>query len=377
MNDTAITSQETSSKDIISELYRHLLWDTEDNIIAVWGYGSLLVPQAEVKGETEKEVKEEEIKISIRERSLRILVDPILSLFKEAPQMADVILVVQDPKTFYKRMKQEGHSDFFPMFPIGSAFFQGLIQNQGAGINYYHIDLPDSGIRTKIGVISESALTEDLENWTHLYVAGRRHKPMREVFARDGRLEASNERNLRSAFLIGLLLLGQKESFTSDDLLRSIIQLSYTNDPRKKGFEAGDKIEKILEAQREVLLDMYRPFFSEALNEEIIQEVEKDLFMLDFPKLCDYMMETVLPESIPFLNFQNDSAREAQEADEAEEGTESEGKIFVHKMVGKVGQRVGEIVNSGAIVQTAKGALTVSFQHQMEYVKAKREKGKK
>jgi len=98
--------------------------------------------------------------------------------------MVDFIVAVDDPKSWHEEnlAKNPGHYSFLRYFGASSI---AKIQDTAAGI-YFHpyiklhdpshgAEKPDS-VSVKYGVISVSALKEDLLNWTSLYSAGRLHK---------------------------------------------------------------------------------------------------------------------------------------------------------------------------------------------------------
>lgn len=62
----------------------------------------------------------------------------------------------------------------------------------------------------KYGVVSMQALLQDLQHWSHLYVAGRLHKPV-AVLASTAEAEAAYQHNLRAALSTALLLLPKPE----------------------------------------------------------------------------------------------------------------------------------------------------------------------
>jgi hypothetical protein len=63
----------------------------------------------------------------------------------------------------------------------------------------------------KYGVVGLSAFMQDLQHWSHLYVAGRLHKPV-ALLASQQEAEAAYHQNLRAALSTALLLLPKPES---------------------------------------------------------------------------------------------------------------------------------------------------------------------
>lgn len=62
----------------------------------------------------------------------------------------------------------------------------------------------------KYGVIGMPAFLQDLQHWSHLYVAGRLHKPV-AVLATQPDARAAYQQNLCAALSTALLLLPQPE----------------------------------------------------------------------------------------------------------------------------------------------------------------------
>ncbi len=62
----------------------------------------------------------------------------------------------------------------------------------------------------KYGVVGMQALLQDLQHWSHLYVAGRLHKPV-AVLASTPEAGAAYQQNLRAALSTALLLLPKPE----------------------------------------------------------------------------------------------------------------------------------------------------------------------
>lgn len=63
----------------------------------------------------------------------------------------------------------------------------------------------------KYGVVGMPAFQQDLQHWSHLYVAGRLHKPV-AVLTTQPDAEAAYRDNLRAALSTALLLLPKPES---------------------------------------------------------------------------------------------------------------------------------------------------------------------
>lgn len=130
------------------------------------------------------------------------------------------------------------------------------------------IPLPN-GERIKYGVISTEDLLDDLLNWTHLYVAGRLHKPV-EVLQSPGADSISMAllKNRKSA--VHVALLRQPEAFSPFELFYAIANLSYSGDFRMMFGEKKDKVRNIVTPQLNEFYDCYRPVLLQLEQEGFI-----------------------------------------------------------------------------------------------------------
>lgn len=78
----------------------------------------------------------------------------------------------------------------------------------------------------KYGVISTKSLETDLLEWKHIYIAGRLHKPVVDLFQpKHPNLKESIKKNRQTALRTALL---QRGRFMSKfDLFHSIAEISY------------------------------------------------------------------------------------------------------------------------------------------------------
>ncbi|CAM9202160.1 unnamed protein product [Hapterophycus canaliculatus] len=175
--------------------------------------------------------------------------------------MLDLVLAVQDSEAWHKENLERNREHYSGLARlVGPGGVARLQENFGAKL-YYNALVPISttshrGRSMKYGVISMKHLTEDLEDWTWLYTAGRLHKPVRVI---RGSKQASNiiQGNLVSATKASLLLL--PERFSAQDLYTTVAGLSYTGDFRMHFGENPDKVKNIVSATQEKFQDLYAP----------------------------------------------------------------------------------------------------------------------
>lgn len=120
------------------------------------------------------------------------------------------------------------------MIQIGYGFGPKIMYN--VSIPLGSLKLPNGEpLYFKYGVIGSTELTDDLETWEHIYVAGRLHKPVLEAAvvrdlqqSRDlvlARVQSAQAQNLRTAARTALLMLPPK--FNHMELFSTIAGISY------------------------------------------------------------------------------------------------------------------------------------------------------
>jgi len=175
--------------------------------------------------------------------------------------MVDAVFVIEPDKIneFYSDLLIQRRDDFPLLIRALGSNFSAWLQKMGAGISYFpYVDFEDRKI--KYGVIPIDILKEDLTEWTHLYVAGRCHKPV-ELYSKDKKLNKAMETNRKHAVNAALLIL--PERFTEKDLFMTITSLSYSGDTRMKFAENPKKVANIVNGNMKEFRDIYRPLIGE------------------------------------------------------------------------------------------------------------------
>jgi translocator assembly and maintenance protein 41 len=190
--------------------------------------------------------------------------------------MTDLIFGVDSTSDWHKNNLKENPEDYsFAARKLGENFIEKL-QKKGAGV-YYNAYVDFEGEKIKYGVISIDDLARDLEEWTHLYVAGRLHKPA-EILKPNGRLEKSIKKNLEHALNVALLLL--PENFSENELYRTIAGISYLGESRIKFKENSEKIKQIVSQNFKKFREMYGWIFS---SNDKISISDKNLYCVTAP----------------------------------------------------------------------------------------------
>ncbi|XP_077293467.1 phosphatidate cytidylyltransferase, mitochondrial [Arctopsyche grandis] len=157
---------------------------------------------------------------------------------------------------------------------LGAESLAHFQRGLGAGV-YFNtlVPAPDLGVLFKYGLVAEEDLLEDLDCWSHLYFAGRLHKPVRVVVPpADPRLGDALRRNLLSALRASLLLL--PERFSRYDLFHTVSHLSYSGDFRMTFGENKNKVANIVTPQ----LDEFRRLYESPLSQlqRYVRELDGD-----------------------------------------------------------------------------------------------------
>ncbi|CAM9382890.1 unnamed protein product [Scytosiphon promiscuus] len=175
--------------------------------------------------------------------------------------MLDLVLAVKDSEEWHEANLERNREHYSGLARlVGPGGITRLQEGFGAKL-YYNALVPISttshrGRSMKYGVISMKHLTEDLEDWTWLYTAGRLHKPVRVI---QGNEQAARiiHGNLVSAAKASLLLL--PERFNAQEFYTTVAGLSYTGDFRMYFGENPDKVKNIVSATQEQFQDLYAP----------------------------------------------------------------------------------------------------------------------
>lgn len=169
--------------------------------------------------------------------------------------MVDLVFVVDDATTWHASNMASNADHYSAMGRWLAAPSVARLQSAGGQMYYNHATL--RGRSVKYGVISRSALVEDLRHWNSLYVSGRLHKPVRVLAPWPAELQPLVVDNQRAALVASLLLLPGR--FDGTALLRTICGLSYGGDVRMGIGESGRKPSDIAAGQHAALAALYAP----------------------------------------------------------------------------------------------------------------------
>lgn len=171
--------------------------------------------------------------------------------------MIDLIVCVDNAYEFHAENLKRNPRDYSFMRFLGPKLIDEY-QGYAAGV-YCNTLIPiDENTTIKYGVIRTQDLSDDLNHWTHLYVAGRLHKPVETLIEpTNAELKMDIIKNRDSALHAALLLLPQE--FTYFELFHEIAKISYFMDFRMLLGEKKDKCKNIVEPQVDAFLKLYAP----------------------------------------------------------------------------------------------------------------------
>lgn len=185
--------------------------------------------------------------------------------------MIDLILCVDDAFKWHRENLLLNPTDYSSIARFAGVECITRLQLEYGARVYCNtlVSLPN-GERIKYGVISTEDLLDDLLNWTHLYVAGRLHKPIEELQTpATDKITQALFNNRRSA--VHMALLRQPaETFSPFELFYTIANLSYSGDFRMKFGEKKDKVRNIVTPQLNEFYDCYRPVLRQLEHEGFI-----------------------------------------------------------------------------------------------------------
>ncbi|XP_017057505.1 phosphatidate cytidylyltransferase, mitochondrial [Drosophila ficusphila] len=188
--------------------------------------------------------------------------------WRPAPgSVVDLVFCVKDAKGFHAENLHRHPDHYSALRLLGTNFLAKYQERLGAGV-YCNtlVPLADVGLTIKYGVVSQEQLLQDLQDWRHLYLAGRLHKPVTNLVnpSDNPPLKAALDRNLLSALQVALLLLPEK--FTAYDLFHTIAALSYKGDFRMIFGENKRKVHNIVNPQINDFFSLYQPSLGQLSN---------------------------------------------------------------------------------------------------------------
>ncbi|GFR42538.1 hypothetical protein Agub_g3444, partial [Astrephomene gubernaculifera] len=188
----------------------------------------------------------------------------------------DFIFAVKDAHQWHEQNLKRNPEHYSWVGRLGPEVVCGISEAVGVGVHFNTLVQLDAQTTIKYGVIEADTLHQDLSYWTSMYIAGRLHKPVTPLTPpassssaassssssssspTAASLEGAQLLNRHHALATALLLL--PPTFTEEELLRTIVGLSYRGDVRL-AVRAEDpaKVERITAGSWAGLRNMYLP----------------------------------------------------------------------------------------------------------------------
>ena len=310
-----------------------------------------------------------------------------VKLQQKTKPMIDFIVVTDNSLDWHRRNLQLNYKHYSALKWAGPELITKVQESLGAQC-YFNTLVPYRDCVIKYGVIHTEHFVNDLLDWNHLYIAGRLQKPV--TLITDDRRDSPNSQlstinlqdssdtadekiqhamriNRQSAVHASLLLLD--EVFTQEQLLLTLVGLSYEGDFRMQVGEDRDKRMKIVRGQFPLLQEIYRPYLAELCSKNILCQSNdgQDQFVQEYSPSCIFHHLNLLPKHVQtrlYVQFNRS------------------GKLFdiddvllslahSHQCADHVRTAIRSIVRWSSITQSAKGILTAGPGKSTKYAMMK------
>jgi len=354
------SGQLRSPKELL-DLLQDLL-PLDENVVHAFGYGSGVLHQQQQDASNDAEIK-----------------------------VVDVVLVVKDALRFHKLNRQLNPHHYTGLL-ASSAARCAWIQTHKLPENKW---LRNPGVYfnntpgIKYGVVEVNDLSDDLNEWRYLYLAGRLHKPVVTIIEEDPMLsQLQNEQNLPAALSAALLLQynNHHRQHTNDtaslqqqseqQVYTTIASLSYQGDPRMTvQAEDPNKVARLVGSPQhlERWRDLYRPAALELEQAGVLSTTDGLLFQWDSHNpLAHNRLWQSLPEQVRrncgYNSVTTTTTTTAIKSDSSPEVAAAAARQLPLVLA-------SSIVAPAARYQTFKGLWTAGFAKSVSYAYRKFTKG--
>lgn len=212
---------------------------------------------------------------------------------KKALPMLDFIFAVENPSAWHEKNLRMNPTHYSSLAVLGGANWIARVQESklGAGVWFNTlVPVPQDALSgsvypkqqrlMKYGVVSIQSLMNDLTLWNSLYIAGRMHKPIKNLLWPDSAssslsdLDTAVKQNLHSALCAALLALPPE--FNSYQLYSAITGLSYGGDWRMAFGEDPNKVNNIVVNNASAFHTLYSPLFTQAPFSQLLSHVARE-----------------------------------------------------------------------------------------------------
>jgi mitochondrial translocator assembly and maintenance protein 41 len=272
---------------------------------------------------------------------------------RQQQAMVDTIFVVDNAQEWHERNVSANPGDyaFIPRYLMRAKWIE-YVQKEIGGRMWFNTLVPcevegQGKLMLKYGVVDVKDFVLDLTNWETIYVAGRLQKPVLDLRVRNeaGSIDAI-DKNIRQAMVTNrenalraaLILLGSHSKahlFSTHQLLKAIVELSYGGDVRIGIAESPTKVQDITAGSFDELSDIY---------------VRSDL--------ARRFLDTDGREYFGKLNFQELAMELPVPYNRARDKVELQ-------------QMMSSAIRKSSMTQTLKGVFTAGFTKSIRYAGAK------
>jgi len=286
-----------------------------------------------------------------------------------AHSMVDYVFAVEDPRAWHAENLERNPAHYSWLARTAGAGWVASLGDTDAGV--YYNTLVESVVparRIKYGVVGAQRLVDDLRNWSHLYLAGRLHKPVLRL-REDAEIDDAAAANVAHAARAALLLLPPR--FREDELFVEIAGLSYGGDWRMLMGGLGErpsKVSDIVHGRSEE----WRSRYKDALGELVARGALSVESSLDGSRTMvqDTSAEarSLLLQALPAAVLQDVVA--AVNAKPVADWTPAEVVAKAsHERVGALlRESIGKVVRRSSLGQTVKAVLTTTVGKTVLYV---------
>lgn len=170
--------------------------------------------------------------------------------------LTDVIFVVDDLRKWHHDNMEVNSNDYSLIGRIHLSR-DNMRKLKGKNFVTYFSEIKDKDIEYtfKYGVVEENDFVRNLGTWENLFLVGRFHKPVLDVFSNEKIEEVINQ-NRECAFRIACIL--SNPLIEKEELFELICGLSYMGDARMRFAENPHKVECIVKNSFEKLESIYK-----------------------------------------------------------------------------------------------------------------------
>ena len=318
--------------------------------------------------------------------------------------MIDFIFGVSFTQHWHSLNLQQHRDHYSSIGSLGSSFVSGVQDKWGAGV-YFNPYVTVNGTLIKYGVVNLDTLYKDLSEWDTLYLAGRLQKPVK-ILRDDPRIRLANQINLISAVRTALLLL--PETFTEQELYKTIAGVSYLGDPRMSlGAENLNKVSNIVKHQLPNFRRLYAPLIENLPNVSFQDPRCNSPSWVEDPNTNATLGQDMHPQKrgnmvrrlpknfreklyfrfqskyqIPQLEF--NKMMESSSDEDASQVKRKQGGVFEQRIAGEnpsaLNKEVSEVITSiirwPSYSQSLKSGVTAGFGRTWKYLSEKWEKNR-